>query len=274
MKRSKPCTGQTEFDWDRGAQLALLDAVPIVTTSITEGDGKRAHNVSAASIRAVLRSIDSHARGSMSAFPSDARLADVTDLSERQVRRAIKALEKLEYLVVRRRPGRSRLLVINWTELAQRTPEWTSELSARTSELSARTSELGSDEPLEPSKKRRTNKDTFYNKRAQRYYGLADAFEKTYRAIKAVEKGAVPLNLNTDELISLSSEITQLDEIRSEVCRIPRKPNSSGKKQVMSKPEMKKLEIPSPNMADCMMMDTFAPMPKKVARPLNETGWG
>jgi len=47
--------------------------------------------------------------------------------------------------------------------------------------------------------------------------------------------------------------------IRAEVCRIPRKPNGSGLKQILSKEEMKRLGIDSPNMADPMMMSLANP---------------
>lgn len=123
---------------------------------------------------------------------------------------------------------------------------------------------------MEDPKKRRTNQETFFNARAQRYYRLADKFERTYRAIQQLERGVAVLNFNPDEAISLSSEIKILDQVRSEVCRIPRKPNSSGKKQIMTKLEMSKkpYEIPSPNMADCMMMDEFMPQEKIELAPM------
>ena len=52
-----------------------------------------------------------------------------------------------------------------------------------------------------------------------------------------------------DQMISLSSEIPFLEKLRSEVCRIPKKPNGNGLIQIMNKEEMKRLKIPSPNMA-------------------------
>ena len=97
--------------------------------------------------------------------------------------------------------------------------------------------------------KTRTNRDAFYNKRSQYYRRLRDKFYNTYRAVKKGEY------VNPDELISLSSNIKCIDELRSEVCRIPKKPTASGKFQVMSKLDMAKkpYEIPSPNMADALM---------------------
>jgi len=112
----------------------------------------------------------------------------------------------------------------------------------------------------EDHKDRRSNKDTFANQRAQRYISLADRFERTFLAITRHDQGLPPINFNPDDGISLSSDIAQLDQLRSEVCRVPRKKNSSGKKQIMSKPEMLSIhQIPSPNMADCMMMNECEP---------------
>jgi phage terminase large subunit len=103
--------------------------------------------------------------------------------------------------------------------------------------------------------KGKTNKDTFFNKRAQYYWMLRDRFYSTYLA---VEKGQY---IDPDKLISLSSNIENLDQLRAEVCRIPRKPNGNGKIQIMSKEEMKKkpYEIPSPNLADSLMMSLDTP---------------
>ncbi len=88
----------------------------------------------------------------------------------------------------------------------------------------------------------------FANLRAQMYWRLRDRIFKTYLA---VEKGRY---YSPDELISFSSSISELTALRSEICRIPRKPVSSGKIQILSKDEMKKLGIKSPNMADAVMM--------------------
>lgn len=128
----------------------------------------------------------------------------------------------------------------------------------------------------EAHKERRSNQDTFVNKRAQGYYKLADRFERTYLAIQKVEAGVPPINFNPDDCISLSSDIKALDQLRSEVCRIPRKPNNNGKKQIMTKLEMSKkpYELPSPNMADCMMMAEFVPKQQVTARPLNQGAFG
>lgn len=102
--------------------------------------------------------------------------------------------------------------------------------------------------------KPKTNGDTFYNKRAQYYMKLAQRFYNTWLA---VEKGQY---IDPDSIISLSSDIKLIDKLRSEVCRIPRKPNATGKIQLMSKVEMKnKHDIESPGMADCLAMGEETP---------------
>jgi phage terminase large subunit len=72
-------------------------------------------------------------------------------------------------------------------------------------------------------------------------------------------------------MISFDSEgVENMGAFKSEVCRIPRKPNPNGLIQMMSKQEMKKLGIKSPNMSDGVMMSLVAPViaPPK-ARKLN-----
>jgi phage terminase large subunit len=109
--------------------------------------------------------------------------------------------------------------------------------------------------------KPKTNGETFNNKRSQFYMKLAQRFYNTYLAV--VKKQYI----DPDTIISLSSDIKLIDKLRSEVCRIPRKPNGAGKIQLMSKPEMKsKHGIESPNMADCLAMGEELPeiIQKKV----------
>jgi len=108
-------------------------------------------------------------------------------------------------------------------------------------------------EPLDNIRQPKTNKETFKNKRSQYYWLLRDRFYKTYRAVVKSEY------IDPDELISLSSNIKDLQTLRSEVCRIPLKANGSGLIQIMSKDDMLKLQIQSPNMADALMMSMEIP---------------
>lgn len=120
----------------------------------------------------------------------------------------------------------------------------------------------------------KSNKDTFLNKRAQGYFRLADRFFRTYQAVDRHDKGLPPINMDPEKMISLSEDIDGLDSIRAEVCRIPQKINPNGKKQILSKPEMAKkpYELPSPNMADCMMMNEFVPEVALKYKPLSFNG--
>ncbi len=111
----------------------------------------------------------------------------------------------------------------------------------------------------------KTYSETFKNNRAQYYTDLANRFYNTYRCII---KGSY---VDPDEMISLDSEgIENIQKLRSEICRIPKKDNPNGLIQIMSKQDMAKLEIASPNMADSVMMSLYKPAPAKVKRaPIN-----
>lgn len=119
-------------------------------------------------------------------------------------------------------------------------------------------------QPVSHSKtKAKTNKQTFKNKRSQYYWYLRDRFYNTYRA---VEKGEY---IDPDELISLSSKIPDLQSLRAEVCRIPLKQTGNGMIQILNKIEMQRLKIPSPNMADSMMMSLASPNVQAAPVSLN-----
>lgn len=136
----------------------------------------------------------------------------------------------------------------------------------------------GGHEPFNPSemyqhvegdtRKAGTNKSTFANQRAQCYWILRDRMFRTWLAVK---KGKY---ISPDELISFSNDIMHIDLLRSEICSVPRKFVGSGRIQLLTKPEMLKLDISSPNIADCIMM-----MMKPVDidyKPIKLTmsGWG
>jgi phage terminase large subunit len=111
-------------------------------------------------------------------------------------------------------------------------------------------------------------KETFKNNRAQYYFGLADRFYNTYRCVVKNEY------VDPDEMVSLDSDgIDDMDGLRSQLSRIPKKPNPNGLLQIMSKQEMKVLEIPSPNEGDSVMMSTFSPKASELVRPIKFKGW-
>ena len=112
------------------------------------------------------------------------------------------------------------------------------------------------------SEKHKTNKDIFRNKRAQYYWKLRDRMYNTYLAIEKHKY------IDPEDLISISSNIEILPHMRSEICRVPRKFVGSGMIQIMSKPEMKKLKIQSPNLSDSTMMSLLVPRAQIEQGPL------
>jgi phage terminase large subunit len=102
-----------------------------------------------------------------------------------------------------------------------------------------------------------TYKDHFKNNRSQHYSSLATRFFNSYRAR---EKGDY---VDPADMISIASKgCSDIMTLRSELCRIPSKPNGQGLFQIMSKQEMLKKGIKSPNMADSIMMLEWQPPAK------------
>lgn len=98
----------------------------------------------------------------------------------------------------------------------------------------------------------KTNKDMFSNIKAQAWWGVRDRFYKTYRAV--TEGARCP----DDELISLSASLPELEYLKAELSRPRVDYDNNGRVKVESKKDMKKRGIPSPNMADALIM-AFAP---------------
>jgi phage terminase large subunit len=120
----------------------------------------------------------------------------------------------------------------------------------------------------EEVKNAKTNEETFLNKRAQYYWMLRDRMKRTFQA---VTQGKM---FSPEQLISFSSGIKELTGLRTELCQIPRKYNNSGRIQLLSKQEMKKMGIPSPNLADAVMMCTRPIEVKRVRKELKQsTRW-
>lgn len=93
------------------------------------------------------------------------------------------------------------------------------------------------------------NKEVCKNLRAQCYLSLRDRIYRTYLAI---EKGVTS---DPDLLLSISSSCESLKTLRSELCRMPIKPNSGGLFELYTKKEMReKFKVRSPNCADVAMM--------------------
>lgn len=96
------------------------------------------------------------------------------------------------------------------------------------------------------------NKDMFSNIKAQAWWLLADRFRNTYNAVRNGEKFA------PDELISLSSDVPYLTQIIDELSTPKRDYDQNGRVKVESKKDLAKREVPSPNLADAVVM-AFAP---------------
>jgi phage terminase large subunit len=118
----------------------------------------------------------------------------------------------------------------------------------------------------------KTNKQALKNKRAQYY---ADLRSKVYRTWQMVNKKAI---YEPDKLISFSSDIKALSTLRSELCRMPVKPNGNGLFELYTKEQMKqKFKFKSPNLADSVMMSGRAPQISMIAtshrpRPVKAMG--
>lgn len=107
------------------------------------------------------------------------------------------------------------------------------------------------------------NKDMFANIKAQAWWHVRDRFYKTWRSVEA--RKADPnctLEYKPDELISLSSSIPKLEYLKAELSRPWVDYDGNGKVKVESKKDMKKRGIPSPNMADSLIM-AYAPLIRK-----------
>jgi phage terminase large subunit len=94
----------------------------------------------------------------------------------------------------------------------------------------------------------RKNEDMFANLKAQAWWMLRDRFLATF---KAIQTGRVE---DPDKLIVLSSEISELRELKSELAQVTYRPNENGKTLINKQPD----GHPSPNRADAVMI-AFAP---------------
>ncbi|MEX5803486.1 PBSX family phage terminase large subunit [Citrobacter freundii] len=116
----------------------------------------------------------------------------------------------------------------------------------------------------------KTNKDMFSNIKAQAWWGVRDRFYNTWRVIKHLEANPNDTEFvkqfTDDQLISLSSGIKQLEYLKAELSRPWVDYDNNGRVKVESKKDMKKRGIPSPNMADSLIM-AFAPIHKPFHIP-------
>ncbi|THA08940.1 PBSX family phage terminase large subunit, partial [Rodentibacter pneumotropicus] len=99
----------------------------------------------------------------------------------------------------------------------------------------------------------KTNGDMFANVKVQAWWAVRDRFYKTYRAVEFGDKYPV------DELISLDGKLPNLEYLKAELSRPRVDYDNNGRVKVESKKDMKKRGIPSPNLADALIM-CFAPL--------------
>lgn len=108
-----------------------------------------------------------------------------------------------------------------------------------------------------------SNKDFFANVKSQAWWKVADRFRNTFNAVR---KGEV---FDADEMISLSSDCPHLEKLIDELSTPKRDYDANGKVKVESKKDMAKREIPSPNIADALIM-CFAPTESKAGLVLSK----
>jgi phage terminase large subunit len=94
----------------------------------------------------------------------------------------------------------------------------------------------------------KTNGDMFSNLKAQAWWTIRERFHNTYLAV--VEGKSFPV----DQMISLSSDCPMIDKLSAELSRPQVDYDNNGKVKVESKKDMKKRGIPSPNLADALIM--------------------
>lgn len=106
----------------------------------------------------------------------------------------------------------------------------------------------------------KTVENCIKNRRAQYYFELRKRIYNTYRAVEFGEWK------DPDTMISFSKNIKVLQKLRSELCRMPIKPNGNGLFELYTKPEMKtKFKFNSPNLGDSVMM--LMRTPQRRANP-------
>lgn len=92
------------------------------------------------------------------------------------------------------------------------------------------------------------NEDMFTNLKSQEWWNVRMRFQNTYLA---VHEG---ISFPADQMISIPSNLPYLDQLVAELPRPLIEYDRSGKIKVESKIDMRKRKIPSPNLADALIM--------------------
>lgn len=116
----------------------------------------------------------------------------------------------------------------------------------------------------------KTNKDSFVNFRAQTWTWARDRFEATYHAVQRAEQGLL-VNLDPENLISVSSDCECLLELQAELSRPKRIYTNNGKIKVESKPDIRQRGVDSPSLADAAVVAISAKRPAEKKRPVIRT---
>jgi phage terminase large subunit len=101
----------------------------------------------------------------------------------------------------------------------------------------------------------RTNEDMFSNAKAQAWWSLRQRFMVTWRAVME----GVNADFDSDKMISLSSAIKEIRELKSELSQVTYKHNEAGKIVINKAPDGHK----SPNRADAVVI-AFAPISRGI----------
>lgn len=98
------------------------------------------------------------------------------------------------------------------------------------------------------------NKDFFSNIKAQMWWQVADRFMLTHQVVQAIKNGTPPPKFKIEDLISIDSTIEHLEKLKMELSIPLRDFDNNGRVKVESKKDLKKREVPSPNLADAFIM--------------------
>ncbi len=102
--------------------------------------------------------------------------------------------------------------------------------------------------PMDEYAPRIRNKDKFENLKAQAWQDVADRLRNTYNAITKGER------FSPDGLISISSSVPKLERLKMELSTPCKRYSKRGLDMVETKDELRKRDVPSPNLADAFIM--------------------
>lgn len=115
------------------------------------------------------------------------------------------------------------------------------------------------------------NKDYFSGLKSQAWWLVADRFRLTYQVINAIKNGETPPAYEIDELISIASDMPNLEKLKMELSIPMRDFDNMGRVKVESKKDLAKRDVKSPNIADAFII-AYAPM--QFGLNINLDEWG